>query len=190
VKADISSSNFTVFPNFSGLGGLANIRIWHPKGQNKFEIWSYTIVERNAPEEIKEMQQRASLLTEGAAGMVEIDDGENWNLIGETLSNSTQSRRFLWNYQMGLGHESENDPTYPGKIAPTYFGEGPQRGFYRRYRVHDERSVACRFPEKFRCQMHNTRPQITDGQPGQSDWRRAADHEKRSSLTGVGPQLC
>jgi len=122
-----------VFPNFSGLGGLANIRVWHPKGPNRFEIWSYTIVERNAPEEIKKLQQRASLLTEGAAGMVEIDDGENWNLIGETLKNSAQARHQKWNYQMGVGHEREDDPTYRGRIGATYLGEGPQRGFYRRW---------------------------------------------------------
>jgi 3-phenylpropionate/trans-cinnamate dioxygenase alpha subunit len=125
--------NYTVFPNFSGLGGLANMRIWHPKGPNKFEIWSYTIVEKNAPEEIKKLQQLSSIGTEGAAGMVEIDDGENWNLIGETLHNSFQARQHVWNYQMGIGHERLDDPTFPGRIGATYLGEGPQRGFYRRY---------------------------------------------------------
>jgi 3-phenylpropionate/trans-cinnamate dioxygenase alpha subunit len=34
---------------------------------------------------------------------------------------------------MGLGHERRDDPDYPGQIMPTYFGEGPQRGFYRRW---------------------------------------------------------
>jgi 3-phenylpropionate/trans-cinnamate dioxygenase alpha subunit len=125
--------NFTVFPNFSGLGGLQNMRVWHPKGPNKFEIWSYTIVEKNAPAEVKKQMQRMSLLTEGAAGMVEIDDGENWNLIGETLKNSYQARRHVWNYQMGVGHEREDDEQFPGRIGPTYLGEGPQRGFYRRW---------------------------------------------------------
>jgi 3-phenylpropionate/trans-cinnamate dioxygenase alpha subunit len=127
------AGNFTVFPNFSGLGGAANIRVWHPKGPNKFEIWSYTIVEKDAPEEIKRLQQRSALLTEGAAGMVEIDDGENWNLIGQVLQNSYQARRHVWNYEMGLGHERDDDPVYRGRIGQTYLGEGPQRGFYRRW---------------------------------------------------------
>jgi 3-phenylpropionate/trans-cinnamate dioxygenase subunit alpha len=125
--------NFTTFPNFSGLPQSANIRVWHPKGPNKFEIWSWTVVERDAPEHVKRAQQRSSTFTEGAAGTVETDDGENWDLIGQILDQGHQVRKVGWNYQMGLGHERDDDPVYPGRINPTYFGEGPQRGFYRRW---------------------------------------------------------
>jgi 3-phenylpropionate/trans-cinnamate dioxygenase alpha subunit len=38
-----------------------------------------------------------------------------------------------WNYQMGLGHQTDSHPTYPGLINETYYGEGPQRAFYRRW---------------------------------------------------------
>ena len=30
---------------------------------------------------------------------------------------------------MGIGHERDDDSTYPGRIGGTYLGEGPQRGF-------------------------------------------------------------
>jgi 3-phenylpropionate/trans-cinnamate dioxygenase alpha subunit len=125
--------NFTAFPNFSGLPGSANIRVWHPKGPNKFEIWSWTVVEKDAPPEVKRAQQVSSTFTEGAAGTVEIDDGENWDLIGQLLEHGAQARRYPWHYQMGLGHERRDDASYPGLIMPTYFGEGPQRAFYRRW---------------------------------------------------------
>ena len=46
---------------------------------------------------------------------------------------STNSRRQVGNYQMGIGHERDDDSTYPGRIGGTYLGEGPQRGFYRRW---------------------------------------------------------
>jgi 3-phenylpropionate/trans-cinnamate dioxygenase alpha subunit len=125
--------NFTVFPNMSGLSGLANLRIWHPKGPNKFEIWSWTVVEKDAPDAVKKAQQESSTLTEGAAGMVEVDDGENWNLMGQLLDRGYQTRKMAWNYQMGLGHETDNDEKYPGRINATLYGETPQRGFYRRW---------------------------------------------------------
>jgi 3-phenylpropionate/trans-cinnamate dioxygenase subunit alpha len=125
--------NFTVWPNMSGLSGLANLRVWHPKGPNRFEIWSWTVVEKNAPDEVKKVQQRSSTLTEGAAGTVEVDDGENWNLMGQLLERGHQTRKMAWNYQMGLGHETDEHELYPGRINATLYGEGPQRGFYRRW---------------------------------------------------------
>jgi 3-phenylpropionate/trans-cinnamate dioxygenase alpha subunit len=125
--------NFTVFPNMSGLPGSANLRVWHPKGPNKFEIWSWTVVDKDAPDEVKKAQQLSATLTEGAAGIVEVDDGENWNLMGKILEQGYQARHMDWNYQMGLGHQTDSHPTYPGLINETYYGEGPQRAFYRRW---------------------------------------------------------
>jgi 3-phenylpropionate/trans-cinnamate dioxygenase alpha subunit len=125
--------HFTVFPNFSGLGGAANIRVWQPKGPNTFEIWSWTVVDADAPGDVKQAQTTGSVRTEGAAGMVEIDDGENWNLIGDLLTQGPKARSLSWNYQMGLGHEREDDPDYPGTIGHHAWGELPQRAFYRRY---------------------------------------------------------
>jgi len=125
--------NFTVFPNMSGLSGNANLRVWHPKGPNTFEIWSWTVVDKDAPDEVKKAQQLSSSFTEGAAGMVEVDDGENWNLMGQLLERGYQTRKMPWNYQMGLGWETDRDEKYPGRINATLYGETPQRGFYRRW---------------------------------------------------------
>ncbi|PHV64926.1 aromatic ring-hydroxylating dioxygenase subunit alpha [Williamsia muralis] len=125
--------NFTVFPNLSGLPGSANLRMWHPKGPNEFEIWSWTVVDKDAPDSVKQAQRTSAAFTEGAAGVVETDDGENWDLIGQMLERGVQTRKMAWNYQMGHGHETDNDPVYPGRVLRNYFGEGPQRGFYRRW---------------------------------------------------------
>ena len=128
-----SVGNFTIFPNMSGLPGQANLRIWHPKGPNTFEIWSWTVVDKDAPEHVKKAQQLSSVLTEGAAGTVEIDDGENWNLMGQMLEQGYQTRQLRWNYQMGVGHDTDNHPTLPGTVSELYMNEGPQRAFYRRW---------------------------------------------------------
>ncbi len=130
-RADMVA-NFNAFPNFAGLPGSANIRVWHPKGPNKFEIWSYTLVEKDAPAEARRAQQISASFTEGAAGVVETDDGENWGLIGGVLDNGYQARKTAWNYEMGLD-TGRTDQEFPGEYHDSFFGEAGQRGFYRRW---------------------------------------------------------
>jgi 3-phenylpropionate/trans-cinnamate dioxygenase alpha subunit len=130
-RADMVA-NFTAFPNFSGLPGSANFRIWHPKGPSRFEIWSFTVVDKDAPPEAKRAQQLSAGFTEGAAGVVETDDGENWGMIGGILAQGHQSRKLMWNYEMGLGKSHEHEE-FPGKYGDSFFGEEGQRGFYRRW---------------------------------------------------------
>ena len=108
--------NFTLFPNMSGLGGLANIRMWHPKGPNKFEIWSWTVVDADAPDEVKREQQLSSSFTEGTASVVEVDDGENWNLMGQLLENGYQTRKMpCWH---GRGQAYGRPVHQPGCAPP------------------------------------------------------------------------
>ncbi len=125
-------ANFNAFPTFSGLPGSANIRVWHPKGPNRFQIWSFTVVEKDAPEEVRRAQQVSSGFTEGAAGVVETDDGENWGLIGAILEEGHQARKAAFNYEMGLGR-ARRDAEFPGDYGDSFFGEGGQRAFYRRW---------------------------------------------------------
>lgn len=130
-RADMVA-NFNMFPNFSGLPGSANFRVWHPKGPGRFEIWSFTVVDKDAPEEARRAQQVSAGFTEGAAGVVETDDGENWGLIGQILEQGHQTRRTPWNYEMGIGH-SRTHPEFPGEYGDSFFGESGQRAFYRRW---------------------------------------------------------
>lgn len=125
-------ANFTAFPNFSGLPGSANIRVWHPKGPNRFEIWSFTVVDKDAPEDVKRAQQVSSGFTEGPAGVVETDDGENWGLIGGILEHGCQVRKVPWNYQMGLGKAFRHE-YFLGEYGASFFGEDFQRAFFRRW---------------------------------------------------------
>lgn len=124
----------TVFPNLSGLTSqFMTIRVWHPKGPDAFETWSWVLVDKDAPPEVRDEQRRFTTSQFSPAGMTEQDDGENWSEIDRNFATSPQIRKHLLNYQMGLGHEHENDPDYPGTITARGIGDGPQRGFYRRW---------------------------------------------------------
>jgi 3-phenylpropionate/trans-cinnamate dioxygenase alpha subunit len=144
VRASIQT-HFTVFPNLSGLGGMSTLGVWHPKGPNKFEIWRYAVVEKNAPDYVKRHIQRSASFTDGAGGTVEMDDGENWNLMGQVLSEGHMARETAWNYQMGLGHDQTEVDGFPGRVTPRLLGEYPQRQFYRRWL--DFMTVSDRWPE-------------------------------------------
>ena len=127
-----SSTAGAVFPNFVYLAavfGSSMISVCHPKGPDHFEHWRWCIVDSAAPPEVKAAMTRCMHVW--PIGLADADDGENWSGVQRSLA-GPMVRRQMFNYQMGLGHEGP-DPVYPGTITGAPIGEGPQRGFYRRW---------------------------------------------------------
>ena len=122
----------TVFPNFSLLRSSSHsLRLWHPKGADKIEIWSWNFVDKAAPEEVKEALRLSGLRTFGPGGTLEQDDMDNWKECTQTCR-GTMSRRLPVNFQMGLGHEGY-DEALGASASHHRFSEINQRGFYRRW---------------------------------------------------------
>lgn len=91
----------TFFPNFSLNSGRHMLRVWHPRGPNATEMWSYCIVDRDAPTEVKDALRRHLTLTFGPAGNFEQDDITNWVGCTET-ARGWIARRYPQNVQAGL----------------------------------------------------------------------------------------
>ena len=122
----------TVFPNFSILRGSSHsFRVWHPKGPDKVEIWSWAFADVAAPPEIKEAVRKSAVWGFGPSGTFEQDDMDNWQECTQT-SRGVMARRVMLNYQMGLGHESYN-PDYEAVIADFRYSDSNQRLFYQRW---------------------------------------------------------
>ena len=121
----------TVFPNFSFLFGTRTIRVWHPRGPEKMEVWSWCLVDRDMPPEVKEFVRLGYLRRFSPGGTWEQDDGENFNQCTAS-SRGWVARRYPLNYQMGLGHEGLSDQ-WPGATTGLV-SEINQRAFYRRWR--------------------------------------------------------
>lgn len=122
----------TVFPNFSMLISAARtFRVWHPKGPEKTEVWSWTYVDKAAPPEVKEALRLSSLRTFGPSGTFEQDDMDNWQECTQTCR-GTVSRRYSLNLQMGLGHEGF-DPELNAWASDFKISESNHRSFYRRW---------------------------------------------------------
>jgi hypothetical protein len=89
------------------------------------------LVERDAPEELKRVIRIGSQANNGAAGLFEQDDVDNWRQVSEA-STSRLRRRHPQDLSMGLGH-ADSHPEYPGLVSERYISENNQRLFYRRW---------------------------------------------------------
>jgi 3-phenylpropionate/trans-cinnamate dioxygenase alpha subunit len=114
----------SVFPNFSLISfvGFAAIRLWQPRGPDRMDVWSWGMVERDAPPEVQALARKMQVLTFSPSGIFEQDDGAMWGESVEAMGGFYR-RRFPLNYQMGTGH-GRRDPERPGLLhaPPTEIG--------------------------------------------------------------------
>jgi PAH dioxygenase large subunit len=131
-----------VFPNLSLLNvwiakdhmsapvPFFTLRVWHPVGPDKMELWSWFLVERDGPDWYKQESYESYVHTFGVAGTFEQDDAENWRSMTRVAKGSMAREHYL-NFQMGRG-VLERDPDWPGpgEAYPLDYSEANQRGFH------------------------------------------------------------
>ena len=121
--------NCSIFPNCSFLYGTNTFKVWHPRGPHEIEVWTYTMVPRDADPETKRSIQREASRSFGTAGTLESDDGENMSSATHVnRGNITRDGRM--DSSMGAGFEGPH-PVYPGIVGSSFIGETSYRGFYR-----------------------------------------------------------
>ena len=122
----------TMFPNFSMLRASSRtFRVWHPRGPEKTEVWSWIYVDKAAPPEVKKAFRLAGTRAFSPSGTFEQDDMDNWQGCTQT-GRGVVARRYPLSYQMGLGHERFDEEL--GAMASDYrYSESNHRGFYRRW---------------------------------------------------------
>jgi 3-phenylpropionate/trans-cinnamate dioxygenase alpha subunit len=126
----IRAAHATVFPSLSYLPQVQTLRVWHPKGPRRMEVWTWIFVDRAAPPDVKEAFRLATLRNFGPGAMFEQEDGENWSQCS-AASSGYVSRHRRSNLQMGLGEERP-DPDFRGRVSHV-FSEMNGRSFYRRW---------------------------------------------------------
>lgn len=127
VEGPMTTGHATVFPTFSYLPVNGSIRVWHPKGPDKMEVWAWILVDKSMPEDVKEAQRLYNLRTFGPSGIFEADDGENWSEI-QKISRGFVTNSVPLNFQMGIGSE-RSDGVYPGQTSELY-SDAAGRSFY------------------------------------------------------------
>lgn len=129
-----SFMNGLLFPNF-GLMGFFSAMLgrhflqFHPRGPMEHEVWQWTMVEREAPQAVKELAVQRVYQGQHMAGLIAPDDVENFERMVES-SRASQVWDRPFNYGLQLGHEHEGPNSLPGNIGPNP-SEFNQRQFYK-----------------------------------------------------------
>ena len=92
------------------------------------EVWRFYLVDRDAPDRVKNFLRHYYMRYSGPGGMTEQDDMENWN-YATAASSGTIARRYPYNYQQSL-HAAQ--PAGPGIKRTQQINEQNSRDFYRR----------------------------------------------------------
>lgn len=135
--------NGALFPTFSFLNdpALADrgeyvpftyIRVVNPISPTKCEVFTWHVVERDAPEEFKQKSYQSYLLSFGASGTLTQDDIVSWSLQ-TTATERSQVTALDLNFQIGMDHEPLADVPCPGTVYPFGLSEVNQRYFFRLY---------------------------------------------------------
>lgn len=123
----------SMFPNTSFLRGIDTWKVWQPRGPHEVEVWTWTLVEKDMPDELKEGIRHTNEKTFGPAGILEGDDGEN--MEGNTAVNEGfVTRQQILNTEMGLGAETTRDD-YPSLVSEPPDNEAAHRNFLRMWRA-------------------------------------------------------
>lgn len=126
-----SISSVNVFPNFSFLPGQATFRVWHPRGPRQTMLSTWVLVNKSAPQRVKDAYRKGVMMTFSPSGVFEIDDGENWEHATQVNRGAVTRTQPL---HYGLGHNSDIDhPELPGNVHRNQVNDANQRAFYSQW---------------------------------------------------------
>jgi phenylpropionate dioxygenase-like ring-hydroxylating dioxygenase large terminal subunit len=100
LRAQVMRYNANVFPNLFIIDQLLMMR--NPIGPGETEIRAVALYDRSAPEDVQIMQKRRAFMKFGPSGLLEQEDGENWDQA-TAGSRIRELQDAALNYEMGLG---------------------------------------------------------------------------------------
>lgn len=142
VLRQMKNCHGTVFPNFSFLISLVRfqaqlvsfttLRVWQPLAVDRIRVWSWLLMEKDAPPDWKARSYQAYLLTFGPSGIFEQDDTENWTDITANLRGAdTALLGVRLNYEMARERTPLSGFPGPGTVYRGKYSEANGRGFFR-----------------------------------------------------------
>jgi phenylpropionate dioxygenase-like ring-hydroxylating dioxygenase large terminal subunit len=140
VRARLRPLCYSIYPNFSFLWPNATIRVSHPRGPGRVEYWSWWLMEKDAPQSIKDRLRSNYTFFFGPGGVLEQEDSEAWaqQYIGSSIESLADQPYY---YGLGLGEEEEH-AEIPGQAGSCY-NEHYARQYYLRWRRDLKRGEAA-----------------------------------------------
>jgi ethylbenzene dioxygenase alpha subunit len=126
-----SVASACIFPNFAFLPGYFTFRTFIPKGPMETELHSWALVPAGAPDDIKDRWRLGVMRTFSPSGILEMDDGENWEHATAANTGFVTRQQKLY-YGMG---NNPADPSLglPGTVQKGQLSDSNQRLFFKRY---------------------------------------------------------
>jgi phenylpropionate dioxygenase-like ring-hydroxylating dioxygenase large terminal subunit len=124
-----------MYPNLGLMGFASHLSgrhflLFHPRGVDDHEFWQWTMVEREAPDVVKEFAAEHVIFGQHMAGVVAPDDVENMERIVDA-SHAPTTWRSPFHYRLKLGLDAQSTSAdLPGTVVPNP-SEFNQRRFYQ-----------------------------------------------------------
>lgn len=113
----------------SPLTSFLNFRMWEPTSPTTTRIWSWLLMDKEAPEDFRRRSYEGYVRTFGPSGIFEQDDMENWEECTR-VNQGKIAQRYGLHHGMGLRKQPDPDFPGPGKAYPGSYGERTQLAFY------------------------------------------------------------
>jgi phenylpropionate dioxygenase-like ring-hydroxylating dioxygenase large terminal subunit len=107
-------------------------RVWVPKGPDQFELFHWSLVERDAPKELAESMNLMTAATFGISGFVEADDTDTWPMQSQAARGAL-GRQAKLRYQAITGENKPADWPGPGQVYAGFPKDDTQWNFWLRY---------------------------------------------------------
>ena len=120
-----------IFPNFAFLPGYFTFRTFQPKGPLETELHTWTLVPTGIPDEMKERWRVGTMRTFSPGGILEMDDGENWEHATQANAGYVTRQQKLC-YSMSP-RDQELTSDLPGTVHRGQLSDANQRLFYKRW---------------------------------------------------------
>lgn len=136
---NIGTHNFLFpHPDDAMLGAAHGLHAFIPRGPNKMEWWNWQLVEKDAPQELKDRIAETGIMVTGPTGMLEADDAEMWPFMQRAAEGVVASEGVTGTikYQALIGENRPADwPGPAGRIVSDGFAKDDgQWAFWLRYR--------------------------------------------------------
>jgi phenylpropionate dioxygenase-like ring-hydroxylating dioxygenase large terminal subunit len=125
----LGNVHMNLFPNLFLVTSGFNLALRIPKGPTSCEIWMWSFQDSTATAEDKKLARHRSGHHFGPSGLMEQDDGENWDQ-STAGARGTISKRYPLNLQLKLNEEVIFDEEAPPRV-PSHMTESAQRWTHR-----------------------------------------------------------
>ena len=124
-------SSAAIFPNFAFLPGYFTFRTFQPKGPLETELHAWTLVPSSLSDELRDRWRTGTMRTFSPSGMLEMDDGENWEHATQiNAGHVTRQQKLCY----GMSPQGQvTDGSLPGTVHRGQLTDANQRLYFKRW---------------------------------------------------------